>query len=54
MRVQDADGNIQVLPGKHLPLIPSNRVKVLASTIVFKVRVCRARISAEQIHVLRL
>lgn len=25
---QDADGNIQVLPGKHLPLIPSNRVKV--------------------------
>jgi len=25
---QDADGNIQVLPGKRLPLIPSNRVKV--------------------------
>jgi iron complex outermembrane recepter protein len=25
---QDADGNIQVLPGKHLPLIPKNRIKL--------------------------
>jgi len=25
---QDADGNIQVLPGEHLPLIPKNRVKL--------------------------
>jgi iron complex outermembrane recepter protein len=25
---QDADGNIQVLPGDHLPLIPNNRIKL--------------------------
>jgi iron complex outermembrane recepter protein len=25
---QDADGNIQVLPGDHLPLIPKNRIKL--------------------------
>jgi iron complex outermembrane recepter protein len=25
---QDADGNIQVLPGNHLPLIPENRIKL--------------------------
>ena len=25
---QDDDGNIQVLPGDHLPLIPKNRVKL--------------------------